>query len=155
MNITATSTIGKAGIGARWNTTLADATETQVKTLAEFGIIYLQQRNSEVDAILGITRKVTGEDGKTKTIRTGVKRGDVEVTPEMRDELAKTLGTLNLPNDMGSWKVETSVVEYEGETSGPAYKRSCAEITKLVNLGVLTAKQGETAIAKIMENAGV
>jgi len=154
MNIKATSTIGKAGQGATWASEM-DMTEEQLKVAASLGMIYLQQRNPKVDEILGITRRETNDKGRLVTVRTGVKRGDVTITPEMRVELEKELSTLNLPDDMGTWTVATKVTEYEGETSGPAYKRSCAEITKLVTLGVLTEKQGATAIQKIMENAGV
>lgn len=154
MRVKATSTIGKAGQGATWTTEM-DANESQVSQLATFGLIYLQQRNSAIDGILGITRKEKNDKGKEITVRTGVKRGDVVIDAKMREELAKELGVVTLPDNGGKWEVQTDVTEYAGEVSGPAYKRSVKEIAKLVGMGILTEKQGDAAIAKICEEAGV
>lgn len=143
--VKATSTIGKAGQGYRWHATLEGLTPEQTEKLAIDGVIYNMQRCTEVDKILGIL--IQNGD---KWERTGKKRGDVEYKEEDAKRLATALGKM-----LGDIPVTVSVGEYEGESTGPAYKAKVKAIEALIKDGVISKKDGETMIQKVLEQAGI
>lgn len=153
MKIKATSTIGKADMGYRWNASV-EANDDQLVRLAEYGVIWLMQRNTSVDKTLGLKVKSTGKRGGEVWVSTGKTRSDVEFDGEVAKDLASDLSIME-GADGFKMEAKVDVIAYEGETGGPAYKRSVQEIAKLVGMGILTKDQGEKATKEILAKAGV
>lgn len=92
----------------------ADVDDGELKYLASKGLLWLGQRQSQVDRTLG------GYNGD-KRIK-GFKRGDVEYTPTLAKNLEADFADLEVKDE---FQVSPTVVvtEYIRETAEPKYKR--------------------------------
>lgn len=87
----------------------AEVNEEVANKLKSLGLLYLGQRNSEVDKILGGFEK----KGDKNVRKVGWKRGDVEYTDALATALAKSFASLKL-DDAVNIPCEAIVVRYDG-----------------------------------------
>lgn len=87
-------------IKTNWNvgnfsvTLEGEVSEEQIPLLVEKGVLQVAQRQSEIDKVLGIVKKV-GE----KTVRSGVKRNEVPYSDEVALNLGSVFETLKISDD--------------------------------------------------------
>lgn len=88
-------------------------------TLESFGLLYLGQRNSEVDKVLGAFEK--GADGKSKR-KAGWKRMDVDYSATLAEALAKTFGELKV-DDATTLECDVVITQYVPTKVEPKFQR--------------------------------
>jgi hypothetical protein len=99
-------------------TLVTEVSAEQVETLVAKGILQVAQRQSEIDKVLGIVKKV-GE----KTVRTGTKRGEVEFKDAIADALKAIFLCMEVGDDKGKIDSEVTVTEYVPTAAGPKFAR--------------------------------
>lgn len=105
-------------VDTKWNLgnfTVALAAEVDDETrdtLANLGLRFLGQRNTEVDKILGAFEKVGGKDKR----KAGWKRNEVGYTAALASALAKSFESLALPDSDDTVTAVCAVTEYVRDT---------------------------------------
>lgn len=114
-----------------FNVTLAkDVTGYERDTLAEYGLRWLGQRNTQVDLTLGIASVKPGKKaGKTKIVRDGRTRTDIPFTPAMADKLANDFHTLG-DDEFKLDSIVVTVGEKQTETKEKKYQRAINKLTQ-------------------------
>jgi hypothetical protein len=122
----------------------ADVTAEQQATLANFGLRWLAQRNSNVDKILGGFD--VGADGKAKRKESWT-RNDAEYSAELAEKLAESYGTLKAKDGEKEFTLDTLVDVSENTREGSAPKLA-KERTLYVKRG------GEGKLSLVAEKVG-